>query len=120
MGGVVAGIRDDQPEVIEVRVWNDTVANLTLMALGTSAPEILLACIEIIGHNFTSGELGPGTIVGSAAFNLLIITAVCIISIPGVEGRRIRLIKVTKHWISRTFNLSFQSMFSFASIHYEG
>lgn len=39
----------EEPEVIEVRVWNDTVANLTLMALGSSAPEILLSCIEIIG-----------------------------------------------------------------------
>lgn len=27
-------LRPDQPEVIEVRVWNPTIANLTLMALG--------------------------------------------------------------------------------------
>ena len=32
-------------EEIEVRFWNDTVANLTLMALGSSAPEILLSII---------------------------------------------------------------------------
>lgn len=87
-------VREDQPEVVEVRVWNDTVANLTLMALGTSAPEILLACIEIVGHNFESGELGPGTIVGSAAFNLLIISAICLISIPSGESRRIRQFRV--------------------------
>ena len=30
-----------------VTVWNATVANLTLMALGSSAPEILLSCIEV-------------------------------------------------------------------------
>lgn len=36
-----------EPEVIEVRIWNDTVANLTLMALGSSAPEILLSIIGI-------------------------------------------------------------------------
>ena len=30
----------------QVLVWNETVANLTLMALGSSAPEILLAIIE--------------------------------------------------------------------------
>ncbi|XP_061700400.1 sodium/calcium exchanger 3 isoform X2 [Syngnathoides biaculeatus] len=29
-----------------VRVWNETVSNLTLMALGSSAPEILLSVIE--------------------------------------------------------------------------
>ena len=69
-------------EELEVRVWNDTVANLTLMALGSSAPEILLSIIEIIGNKFESGPLGPGTIVGSASFNLLVITAVCVLSIP--------------------------------------
>lgn len=41
---------ETQPEVIEVKVWNDTVANLTLMALGSSAPEILLSIIEIVGN----------------------------------------------------------------------
>jgi len=40
--------------------WNDTVANLTLMALGSSAPEILLSIIEILGNNFYAGKLGPG------------------------------------------------------------
>jgi solute carrier family 8 (sodium/calcium exchanger) len=29
-------------------LWNPTVANLTLMALGSSAPEILLNVIETI------------------------------------------------------------------------
>lgn len=48
----------------EVHVWNPTVANLTLMALGSSAPEILLSIIEIVGKNFKAGELGPSTIVG--------------------------------------------------------
>ncbi|CAL1282585.1 unnamed protein product [Larinioides sclopetarius] len=83
-----------EPEVIEVKVWNDTVANLTLMALGSSAPEILLSIIEIVGNNFESGALGPGTIVGSAAFNLLVICGVCIIAIPAGETRRIRSFSV--------------------------
>jgi len=47
-------------EVVQVRVWNDTVANLTLMALGSSAPEILLSIIEIIKNGFKAGDLGPG------------------------------------------------------------
>lgn len=81
-------------EEVEIKVWNDAVANLTLMALGSSAPEIMLSCIEIIGNNFRAGELGPSTIVGSAAFNLFVITAVCVISIPSPEVRKIRSIKV--------------------------
>lgn len=56
-----------------VRVWNETVANLTLMSLGCSAPEILLSGIEIVGNGFDAGELGPGAIVGSAAFNLIFV-----------------------------------------------
>ena len=47
-----------------VKTWNDTVANLTLMALGSSAPEILLACIETLSGQFFAGDLGPSTIVG--------------------------------------------------------
>lgn len=89
-----AQVPGGQPDIIEVKVWNETVANLTLMALGSSAPEILLAIIEIVGSGFIAGDLGPGTIVGSAAFNLLVITAVCVVSIPANEIRTIRMIKV--------------------------
>jgi solute carrier family 8 (sodium/calcium exchanger) len=66
---------------VKVKVWNPTIANLTLMALGSSAPEILLAIIETIStiDNDTPGELGPATIVGSAAFNLLGSYFVCLI-----------------------------------------
>merc|ERR1719265_2700153 len=71
----------DSDRYITVKVWNDTVANLTLMALGSSAPEILLSIIELLGNEFYSGDLGPSTIVGSAAFNLFCISAVCVSAI---------------------------------------
>merc|ERR1719362_833412 len=74
---------------MRVPVWNGTIANLTLMALGSSAPEILLSFIELYKNDFFAGELGPSTIVGSAAFNLLVITAVCVLAIPPPEIRRI-------------------------------
>jgi solute carrier family 8 (sodium/calcium exchanger) len=58
------------------------VANLTLMALGSSAPEILLSIIETVGNlGKCPGELGASTIVGSAAFNLLIISALSILAV---------------------------------------
>jgi len=72
-----------------VKVWNSTMANLSLMALGSSAPEILLACVEMGSNGFFAGRLGPSTIVGSAAFNLLVITAVCVCAIPAPEIRKI-------------------------------
>ncbi|XP_060941535.1 solute carrier family 8 member 4a isoform X1 [Limanda limanda] len=77
-----------------VRVWNETVSNLTLMALGSSAPEILLSVIEVIGHNFEAGSLGPSTIVGSAAFNMFIIIAICVFVVPENEVRKIKHLRV--------------------------
>jgi solute carrier family 8 (sodium/calcium exchanger) len=78
-----------QQKQFHVRVWNDTVANLSLMALGSSAPEILLNVLGIVGKEFYSEELGPSTIVGSAAFNLLVISAVCVVAIKSPDVRRI-------------------------------
>jgi len=88
---------NEKQEVVKfrVRIWNETVANLTLMALGSSAPEILLATIEnmlilIAGETEdVKDSLGVFTIIGSAAFNLLVITSVCIVSVPNNKSKRI-------------------------------
>ncbi|XP_038141038.1 sodium/calcium exchanger 3 isoform X2 [Cyprinodon tularosa] len=77
-----------------IRVWNETVSNLTLMALGSSAPEILLSVIEVCGHEFESGELGPSTIVGSAAFNMFVIIGLCVSVIPQGEVRKVKHLRV--------------------------
>ena len=91
---VVVKRPDGQTTVVNVRIWNETVSNLTLMALGSSAPEILLSVIEICGNKFKAGELGPSTIVGSAAFNLFVIIAICVACIPDDEVRRIKHLRV--------------------------
>lgn len=46
----VARLQDENGNILskEVDVWNSTVANLTLMALGSSAPEIMLNVIEMV------------------------------------------------------------------------
>ncbi|XP_053191345.1 sodium/calcium exchanger 3 isoform X2 [Scomber japonicus] len=77
-----------------IRVWNETVSNLTLMALGSSAPEIMLSVIEVCGHDFKSGKLGPSTIVGSAAFNMFVIIGICVSAIPQGEVRKIKHLRV--------------------------
>lgn len=84
-------MKDENGELIpkKVAVWNPTVANLTLMALGSSAPEILLSVIETcttLGK--TPGELGPSTIVGSAAFNFLVISGVSIYAVNEKSDNR--------------------------------
>jgi solute carrier family 8 (sodium/calcium exchanger) len=86
--------KDGEKMTVQVKVWNDTMANLTLMALGSSAPEILLSVVELFQQRFYSGRLGSSTIVGSAAFNLFVITAVCISAIPVGEVRYIAEVPV--------------------------
>ena len=51
---------------------SDDAAGATLMAAGSSAPELFIAIIALVmgDDNF---EIGVGTIVGSALFNLLVI-----------------------------------------------
>jgi len=93
--------RNGEKVTTTVRIWNETVSNLTLMALGSSAPEIMLSVIEICFKGFYAGELGPSTIVGSASFNLFIIIALCMYVIPDDEIRKVkhpRVFAVTAVW----------------------
>lgn len=63
------------------RLWNFTVADITLLAFGTSFPQISLATIDAclnLGKLYAGG-VGPGTLVGSAACDLYLIHAMCII-----------------------------------------
>lgn len=76
-------------QVLEVRTWNATVANFTLLG-----PQVLFPIIEIFLNDFKSGELGPSVIVGSAALNLAVVCGVCVIVIPSSETRRIKKVKV--------------------------
>ncbi|XP_075148312.1 sodium/calcium exchanger 3 isoform X3 [Haematobia irritans] len=91
---VIIKKKNGEKQIVVVRVWNETVANLTLMALGSSAPEILLSVIEMFAKNFEAGDLGPGTIVGSAAYNLFVIIALCVLVVPDGEVRKIKHLRV--------------------------
>ena len=52
------------------------------MALGSSAPEIILAVLDTVTTlGDCPGELGASTIVGSAAFNLLVISGLCVYAV---------------------------------------
>ncbi|KAI4818696.1 hypothetical protein KUCAC02_003998 [Chaenocephalus aceratus] len=50
------------------------VAGATFMAAGSSAPELFTS---LIGVFITKGDVGVGTIVGSAVFNILVIIGLC-------------------------------------------
>lgn len=52
---------------------NAEVAGATLMAIGSSAPELFTAIIAVMRIDEGVASLGSGTIVGSAIFNVLVI-----------------------------------------------
>ena len=85
----IVKISDSDGNLIEVEkmLWNPTIANLTLMALGSSAPEIILSVADTMGTlGEIPSELGPQAIVGSASFNLLVISAVSVMAVKEVKG----------------------------------
>jgi K+-dependent Na+/Ca+ exchanger-like protein len=68
------------------------VAGASLMAVGSSAPELSIALLALFKEGGAHSDVGIGTIVGSAVFNILIITGVSAlvgkqlrISLPAVE-----------------------------------
>ncbi|KAG8389497.1 hypothetical protein BUALT_Bualt02G0235600 [Buddleja alternifolia] len=84
------------------KVWNYTIADITLLAFGTSFPQISLATIDAIRNlgNLYAGGLGPGTLVGSAAFDLFPIHAVCVVVPKAGELKKISDIGV---WLVELF-----------------
>ncbi|KAL5701297.1 hypothetical protein ACHQM5_026647 [Ranunculus cassubicifolius] len=90
-------------EVIRhVKVWNYAIADITLLAFGTSFPQISLATIDAIRNigQIYAGGLGPGTLVGSAAFDLFPIHAVCVVIPKAGELKKISDIGV---WLVELF-----------------
>lgn len=59
--------------LIELKLKED-VAGATFLSMATSGPELLINCISTFNSN---GNIGVGTIVGSAVFNTLAIPALC-------------------------------------------
>ena len=51
-----------------------SVAGASLMAMGSSAPELAIALFSLFRDGGEHADLGIGTIVGSAVFNILVIT----------------------------------------------
>ena len=60
--------------------WSSTLTNLTLLGISSTLPEIFLSFMSVFtsstGQTMVPSELGPSALIGSAAFNLLITSAV--------------------------------------------
>uniref|UniRef100_A0A8C5RLF2 Sodium/calcium exchanger membrane region domain-containing protein n=1 Tax=Laticauda laticaudata TaxID=8630 RepID=A0A8C5RLF2_LATLA len=76
---------------------SEDVAGATFMAAGSSAPELFTS---VIGVFITKGDVGVGTIVGSAVFNIL-----CIIGVCGLFAGQVRQSMEFKSISKTPFNL---------------
>ena len=76
--------------IVPKAIWTSSIANITLLAFGTSAPEIMLCFMStVVSENDNAGVLGPLTIIGSASFNLLVVGGISIICVGSTTGLRI-------------------------------
>lgn len=64
-----------------LKLSND-VAGASLMAMGSSAPELAIAILALFNHGGEHSDLGIGTIMGSAVFNILIIAGASAVAQP--------------------------------------
>jgi len=69
-------------EICEHLDLKDDVAGATFMAAGGSAPELFTS---IMGVFVAENDIGFGTIVGSAVFNVLFVIAMCAFVCPGLK-----------------------------------
>lgn len=67
--------------IIDKQQITEDVAGATLMAAGGSAPELFTS---IIGVFFSQSDVGIGTIVGSAVFNVLFVIGMCAMFSKGI------------------------------------
>jgi K+-dependent Na+/Ca+ exchanger-like protein len=61
-------------EIAKVLQLPSNVAGASLMAMGSSMPELSIALIALVQEGGAHSDIGVGNIVGSAVFNILVIT----------------------------------------------
>lgn len=72
--------------MIGIPVWNARMANVTLVALASAAPELFLCFFSTFADiESVPQDIGPMALVGSASFNLLVVTGVSILTISEVK-----------------------------------
>ncbi|XP_035702405.1 sodium/calcium exchanger 1-like isoform X2 [Folsomia candida] len=71
-------------------VWKRSGLNFALLAVGGSVVEIMIPFFEIFSKNYGAGDLGPGVILGTAAYRHLILTSVLVSAIPNGKIRKIK------------------------------
>jgi K+-dependent Na+/Ca+ exchanger-like protein len=76
------------------------VAGASLMAMGSSAPELFIALMALFVAGGAHSDVGMGTIVGSAIFNILMITGLSAVARPVVITWRVIVRDVVMYVLS--------------------
>lgn len=76
---------------------SDEVAGASLMAMGSSAPELAIALMALFTDGGAHSDVGIGAIVGSAVFNILVITG---LSAVVAGGLRIHIFAIRRDILS--------------------
>jgi K+-dependent Na+/Ca+ exchanger-like protein len=76
------------------------VAGASLMAMGSSAPELFIALMSLLIAGGAHGDVGIGTIVGSAIFNILVITGASAVVRPAAITWRVIVRDLVMYTIS--------------------
>ena len=73
------GLTDGAAAVAKRFNISDLVIGLTIVAFGTSAPELVISCMAALGG---SADMAIGNVVGSNVFNVLMIVGVTAMVLP--------------------------------------
>lgn len=79
------------------------VAGASLMAMGSSAPELSIAILALFKEGGTHSDVGIGTIVGSAVFNILVITGISAI----IRDAKVKLPSVARDTVFYLISIGF-------------
>jgi len=78
-------------QYIYAPTWNATLANTTLIALASSAPELMLNMTETVSNlGKCPGLLAAPTIIGSCAVNTILVPAVGIYVATRITARDLK------------------------------
>jgi K+-dependent Na+/Ca+ exchanger-like protein len=76
-------------EISERLAIPPNVAGASLMAIGSSMPELTITLVALVSASGTHSDVGVGNIVGSAVFNILVITGISALIRPASVGWRV-------------------------------
>lgn len=86
---------------------SDEVAGASLMAVGSSAPELAIALMALFTAGGAHSDVGIGTIVGSAVFNILVITGVSALVAGGLRIHVFAIRRDTLYYLASIGYLAF-------------